>query len=468
MKLSSSLVLPSLLVLVSCSAPRKGSQDVAATIKSQTGNVLPAPASELSDADVHGTVSNLLGRPLTAQTAAQIALLNSRRVRATLEELNLSQADLLEASLPSNPTLSSSVRWPRGGGGNNSEFGLAADVLNLLLLPLRQRLAIHEYEAAKGRVSHELLEVVFETKEAFYELQAAQQLLDRLKTAAEVNQVSGDVARRLREAGNINELELLQEQTSAQQSAVDITRATGEIAAAREKVNRVLSLTTSQGRVWRFSEKLPTMPKAEPSLSFLEAAAVANRQDLAAEAETVIALEQGYSLTRKMRYFPVLNIGVDTEREVDGERVTGPALEVELPIFNQGQGRLMKATAEMAKARASRDALELEVRSDVRGALQRVQFARQLHQQTSGTLLPQRQRILAETLLQYNAMQASNFQLLQAKAAEIEAQRAAIEALRDYWVARAELEKAAGGSLKPVTTTMGGKSPVQGNRSHAH
>lgn len=456
------------LVVTGCSSAMRNYDDVAETVGSRTGKVVPLPTRQLSESDVSREVSSLLSRPLTANTAAQIALLNSRRVRATLEELNLSQADLLEASLPSNPTLSSSVRRPSGGGGSNSEFGLAADVLNLLLLPLRRSLALHEYEAAKRRVSHELLEVIFETKEAFYELQAAQQLLNRLKTAAEIHQVSGDIARRLREAGNITELEHLREQTSAQQSAVDITRATGEIAAAREKVNRLLGLTTSQGRAWSFSENLPAMLKAEPSLASLEAAAVANRQDLAAEAETVAALEQGYSLTRKMRYFPALNLGVDTEKEVDGEHLTGPTLEVELPLFNQGQGRMMKATATLAKARASHEALELEVRSDVRGALQRVRLARQLHQQISGTLLPQRQHILAETLLQYNAMQVSNFELLQAKSTEIEAQRAAIEALRDYWVARAELEKAAGGSFKAAKAISSAKAPVQGSSAHVH
>ncbi len=465
------LLLAPAFVATGCSSATKSYEDVDGTVGQRTGLSVRLPNKQLSESDVRREVASLMARPLTASTAAQIALLNSRRVRATLEELNLSQADLLEASLPSNPTLTSSVRWPRGGGGANSEFGVAADVLNVLLLPLRKRLAIHEYEAAKRRVSHELLEAVFDVKEAFHELQAAQELLKRLQTAAEINQVSGDIAGRLREAGNITALELLQEQTNSQQSAVDISRATGETAAARERVNRLLGLTTAEGRAWRFSEGLPPMPKAEPSLAALEAAAMANRQDLAAEAETLAALEKGHSLTRKMRYFPALNLGINTEREVDGERLTGPTLDVEVPLFNQGQGRMMKSSAQLAKARASHEALGLEVRSDVRASLQRVQLARKLYQQLSGTLLPQRQRILAETLLQYNAMQSSNFELLQAKSAEIEAQRAAIEALRDYWVARAELEKATGGSLTPARTVLGGKSATSATRSggdHVH
>lgn len=69
-------------------------------------------------------------------------------------------------------------------------------------------------------------------------------------------------------------------------------------------------------------------------------------------------------------------------------------------------------------------------------------------------LLPQRQRILHETLLQYNAMQKSNYELLLAKERDQQEEQAAIEALRDYWIARAELERAVGGRLSGEDSPM--------------
>ena len=72
----------------------------------------------------------------------------------------------------------------------------------------------------------------------------------------------------------------------------------------------------------------------------------------------------------------------------------------------------------------------------------------------NGVLLPQRQRILKETLLHYNAMQKSNFELLLAKEEEQRAAQEMIEALRDYWIARADLEKAAGGPLTPKSASQ--------------
>lgn len=458
-----------LLLLVAaasgCTAT-KPYDEVAETIHKRTGKIVNLPNRQASDGDVAESVDALLHQPLTPESAAQIALLNSRRVRATLEELNISQADLLEASMPSNPSLASSIRWPHEGRGSNAEFGLTADIINLLLLPLRKSLALREYEAAKKRVSHELLEVIFETKEAFYELQGELQILKRVQTTAEVNQISSDIAARLREAGNITALEMLQEQTNAQQSNVDIARAKGGVAVAREKVNRLLGLTTAQGAKWNPANSFLSMPPSDPTLASVEAAAIANRQDLAAQSEQLAALQKGFTLTTKMRYLPALNLGVNHEREADGERLTGPSLDIELPIFNFGQARVLKARAEFAKAVANYEALDLEVRSDVRRAWQQLLFARQLYQSISGTLVPQRQKILGETLLQYNAMQVSNFVLLQSKTSELEAQRSGVEALRDYWIARAELEKAAGGSLTP--SGRGPKVPTQIAPNHAH
>jgi cobalt-zinc-cadmium efflux system outer membrane protein len=436
--------------------------DVDALVGERTGQAVRLPASQWEQSDVDAYVAALLSRPLTAHSAAQVALLKNRRLRATLEGLNLSQADLLEASLPSNITLASSVRWPHSGSGSNVEMELAGDVLNWLLLPLRRTVALKEYEAAKRRISHEVLELAFDTKQAFYEVQAQQQFLRRLETSAEVSGLTSDIAQRLRKAGNITELELLQEQTTLRQANLESSRTRGTLASAREKLSRLMGLSSSESTRWRPVENFPALPGADPSLGRMESLAVSQRQDLAAQRETIAALQQGYSLTRKMRYLPALNVGGSTEREPDGSRLTGPTLDVELPLFNWGQGRVRRSAAEVAQAQATYEAIEMEVRSDVRTALVQLQAARKVHAQLAHDLLPQRQQILRETLLQYNAMQLSNFVLLRAKEDEIKAQQQTAEALRDYWIARAQLERAVGGSLSPRSRS---KTPAA---VHAH
>ena len=77
------------------------------------------------DARAAAAVSDLLARNLTAEQAVQIALLNNRELRVTYEELNLAQADLVQAGLLRNPIFSGEVRWSTSGGGTGFDAGHA-------------------------------------------------------------------------------------------------------------------------------------------------------------------------------------------------------------------------------------------------------------------------------------------------------------------------------------------------------
>jgi len=67
-----------------------------------------AAAREAALADVR----TLLKKPLTVNSAVQIALLNNRELLATFEDVGVSAADLREAGLWKNPSIDLSVRFP--------------------------------------------------------------------------------------------------------------------------------------------------------------------------------------------------------------------------------------------------------------------------------------------------------------------------------------------------------------------
>ncbi|HEX5399991.1 MAG TPA: TolC family protein, partial [Verrucomicrobiae bacterium] len=119
----------------------------------------------------------------------------------------------------------------------------------------------------------------------------------------------------------------------------------------------------------------------------------------------------------------------------------------ELPLFDQGQPAVAKLTAEFQQARNNYLAQEINVRSEVREAQDALLAARAAVEFSQANLLPLRQEILGETLLNYNAMQKNSFDLLMAKEREQMAEETCIAALRDYWLARVGLESAVGGRL---------------------
>ena len=457
--------LPPLVLLSSCASL---SPDPLNSVRSQTrdhlGYEVTAPAGALDSADVATRVNALLKRPLTADDAARIALLNNRRLRATLEDVGISQAELVESGTPHNPVLLGRPRWSSHGGLPNPEFGLESDVLSMLLIPLQKRMAAQALVQTERRVSHEILQLAADTKAAWFTLLAGEQQLRKLRDIAAVNESVSDFAQRVHEAGNISDLELMELQVGYQQVQADMKRARAEVEAHRAKLNRLLGLDGSQARWTLALSELPALPSGEPSFAQAEAIALSQRQDLLAAKANTAAVEAALALKRGTRLVPGLNLGVDTERETDGTHFTGPEVQMELPLFNWGRASVRKLEGQVRKARAEAEAIESEVRNDVAAGHAALRLAREAAAYQNTSLLPQRRRILNETLLHYNAMQKSGIALLRAKDEEQRAEKDAIESLRDYWLARGELEKAAGGSLKAGVTPAG----HDGDNAHAH
>ncbi|MEO6994475.1 MAG: TolC family protein [Lacunisphaera sp.] len=443
------LAVLGVLVLAGCATnPKAALPQVQEAVGSRSGLTATWPQSESEKKEADRAVTALVADELTPESAVRIAVLNNRALRATFEDLGVSQADLIAASRLSNPSVSASVRWPdRRPRGPNAEFSVAADVLDGLLLPMRKKFARERLAQAERRVAHEVLALAAEVKIAAYEVEARQQFLARLAEIVDVNDAAADLAQRQYDAGNINRLELLNQTAAAQQAKLELMRTGAELRADRERLNRLLGLGSAQIE-WKIASTLPALPEHEPSFDGFEDRAINQRLDLAAAKSEVTLAESAFNLKTTTRLLPIsVNAGADTEREVDGTRVTGPRVELALPIFDQGQASLARLGAELRRAMDNYEGLSGEIRSEVREARDMLIAARATAEYYEQTLLPQRKLLLRETLLHYNAMQKSTYELLAAKERQLMTEREGMEALRDYWIARTQLEKALGGKL---------------------
>lgn len=77
----------------------------------------------------------------------------------------------------------------------------------------------------------------------------------------------------------------------------------------------------------------------------------------------------------------------------------------------------------------------------------RVLTARGVVEQYGKVVVPLRENIVRFSQEQYDAMLLGVYQLIAAKQSEFAAYREYIEALRDYWIARSDLERAVGGRI---------------------
>ncbi|MEO6035747.1 MAG: TolC family protein [Verrucomicrobiota bacterium] len=407
--------------------------------------------------EIGRAVDEVMQTNLTAQSAVKIALLNNRSLQAGFQEIGISQAELAQATRLKNPEISGSWRFPdRPPGMANIEYSVTQDLLDLLLLPVRKKIAAQNLELTKLRVADEVLKMASEVQTAFYTLQAREQFAQRLEAIAEVNDASADLARRQHEAGNINDLEFFNQQSAYSQSRLDLAQARVQARADRERINRLLGLWGAQTS-WKAADGLPALPEKELPLENLETLAVGQRLDLAASRNQAQSVASALQLKSKMRFFPGATVGVSTEKDTDGQRITGPSLSLEVPIFDQGQPAVAKLAAQYRQAQWNFEAMAVNARSEVREARDALIAARDVAEYYVKVLLPQRQKVLRQTLLQYNAMQKSGYELLAAKEREQMAERGSIEALRDYWIARVQLERAVGGRLsdeEPMAAAM--------------
>jgi len=255
------------------------------------------------------------------------------------------------------------------------------------------------------------------------------------------------IGARQHKAGNVGDLELLQEESFYQQGKLEVARSELQALEARERLNRLLGVWGPESATWKVEDRLPDLPEADPDLSHLESVAVERRLDLAAARSEADALEKAASLAGLARALPSLKAGISTERDAEGTRTTGPLLELELPIFDQGRAGAARALAQLRQARARQADLAVGIRSEVRSLRGRLAGARAVADHYRKTLLPLRERLLRESQLRYNSMLLGVFQLLLARREQGDAYRDYLDSVRDYWTTRYELERASGGSL---------------------
>jgi cobalt-zinc-cadmium efflux system outer membrane protein len=398
------------------------------------------------DPTVTNFVRSALQRELAADDAVQVALVNNMSLQATYQELGISQADLVQAGLLKNPTLSAERRF----SGQAAEIDIVQDFLDVLVLPMRKKVAAAEFEATKLRIAQEALNIAAETRSAFYTLQGAQQMVEMRRTVVESTEAAADAARRIFDAGNTTALDLATQQKLAAQAKVELAQAELEVAQGRERLNVLMGVWGEQTE-WKVDQRLPELPATEMALPGLEGRAVDQRLDLAARRHDIEAAAQSLGIAQTFRYIPAVSIGGHYEHEIEPRHTIGPAVEVGVPLFDQGQATIARGNAVLVQGQQRYTALAIEIRSQVRAAYARMNSARIRCEHYRTEVLPLQQQILDQTQLQYNGMQVGVFQLLAAKQAQIDAGREYIEAMRDYWISRAELEKALGGGrLEPA------------------
>jgi len=437
-------------------SPARAVNDTHTVVEARSGEKIVWKADARLEKNAERAVDALLAHDLSLRGAVQVTLLASPAIQADLEELGIAQAEWVQAGLLTNPTFGGSFRLPVDGELPIVEADLLGGITDLLFRGARQSIAARALEGTRYRVADAVIRHVYETKAAYFSFVAAQGVRDMRKIVVESAETALLLARKQHEAGTIRDLDLANEEALVAELTIELERAEADLARDRERLTRAMGLYGRRA-AWTTHAVLPLPPANEPSLEHVESLAVASRADLRAARADVEVLSAALAYAKNTRFIGGLQGGVAYKSE-GGAHFVGPGVAVELPVFDTKAAAIAKVEAQLRAAQRREEGLAIDARSEVRELRARLLVARGISARYGTTVVPLREKIVALSQEQYDAMLLGVFQLILAKRQELTAYRESIEALRDYWLVRSELEYRAGGRLPPAPAATKEKS----------
>ncbi|CAM3795568.1 TolC family protein [Roseateles saccharophilus] len=423
-----------------------GMQPVQSAAQQHLGQNVEVVKTAADQDRVATRVAELLARPLNADSAVQIALLNNRGLQASFQELGIAEAELVQASRLPNPGFS--FAKVRQGDTREIDRSFSFDLAHLIALPLTRQLEARRFAATQRAVSSEMLSLAAQTRKAFYAAVAAEQTARYMRDVRETADAGAELAKRLTLAGNWSKLQQAREHGFFAEAALNFARAEQNRLGSREHLIRLLGLWGTQTQ-FTLPERLPDLPAALQDQPDIENVAMAQRLDVQAAKLQAEATAKNLGLTKVTRLINVLEFGYQRNTFNDAPRQTGYAVSFELPLFDWGTARVARSEALYMRSVQRAAQIAIEARSEVRQAYLGYHSSYDVARHYRDDIVPTAKRISEENVLLYNGMFISVFELLADARAQISAVNGAIEAQRDFWMAKADLDMALVG--KPVS-----------------
>ncbi|MDY8110897.1 TolC family protein [Fulvimarina sp. 2208YS6-2-32] len=396
--------------------------------------------------------------------AIQVAILNNKGLQAAYADIGMSVADLWQEGMAVNPTLSASLT--RIGVGPSIEGVIAANIIRLMTRERRLDVAEVKVMQAQLRAVDATLSLAAETRAAWIEAVGAWEEVGALTKAKIAADAAAELGDELAASGALPKVEQIREQ--AFYAEITGQKAKSRLAAqlAKEKLYRVMGVW-GKNLDFEVPNALPPLPGTLKNYRTVEAEALKNRVDLQVARLELESLARSYGLTQATRYASDLEIagGLEVEREVEEEEdgsesasntLSGIAeVSLEIPIFDSGQARLRKAEFAYLKAANQVAAKAVDIRSQARAAYKAYKGRSEIARFYRGRVVPLRTSVEKESLLTYNGMITSTFDLLADTRAKIGAILASIEAKRDFHLADAALAAAVYGGSDDLPASGG-------------
>jgi len=407
----------------------------------------------------------LLEQPLQQGDAVALAWLNSPALQALLAHAQANAAQAAQQGRIPNPRLG--LEWSSLLDETEIARRISFGLLDVLTLPQRQAMATHAVQQVQLQLSVDVVEQISLVRQAWVNAVAAQQAAQYAQQVQEAASLGAELARRMQVVGNSSKLQAARQQLWYAQATAQLAQARDEAQARREALVRALGLDSLQTQALRLPARLPDVPAAPRVFDEAMAQAWQTRLDLRMAQAAWEGAEQARTLGQWTSRGDV-EIGLRNDRVqgADGSNTRqGLELGLVLPLLDDGSLRRTELDARKLALAQQVQATARQATSQLRESYAHYRSSYELARRYRDELLPLRKNMSEETLLRYNGMLVSVFDLLVDAQEQITLVRAALAAQQQFWLADAALQAALLG--KPLAMAFGMGQPATPGVSNA-
>jgi outer membrane protein, heavy metal efflux system len=297
---------------------------------------------------------------LTLEGAVRLALESNPELRASSGRIDAAAGRAFQAKLWPNPDLELSAEdWPVSGGGGFSDAKQTVGVAQTIPFPgkkkLDRQIGVSGVRMSEAELRLRRLELVRDVKAGFFQVLAAERLVEVAGELVQVAESSAATARKRVAAGAAADQELLRAEIPLEQTRTELSAFQRELVTARQTLAMLLGrpdlAETPLSGALAPSANLALLDQRPEQWLFTHPSVVAAR---ASRERAELELRRA-----RLEPYPDVKVGVAGGRigETD-QSIIQLGFSVPLPILDRGKGKKQEAQANVRIAEADQVAIE--------------------------------------------------------------------------------------------------------------
>ena len=351
---------------------------------------------------------------LSEKDAVLFALNNNASFKALLIDLKLAKADLVNAGLLPNPEL----LYVFGVINKPYKYAIDFPIEALWLRPIRLRTMKHEAHAVTYRLTQSGLNLIRDTRIAYAQTVLAQERVKVLEASYLLRQRISDLSIKRLAAGDINGKDILIAKNDASMAKRDWEISHYD---AQLKIEALINLLGTSKKLTNIQLSPAVIPACQVlDIDTLLTQSLEQRPDIMAAQFSTNAAKEKIKLS-KVGWFKFIGTADASSGQPDG-RTLGPSIRATIPAFNQNQGGISRAEAELERAELNLEALRQQAALEIKST--HLQYQQSCHDWNvlNEDLMPAIQQTNQLTQQAYAEGDISYLQTLEANRQLIDAQ----------------------------------------------